>query len=135
MNTILMKKAALLEVIKTNRHKHRAVFLEALAGYKLAVVKALEESLEDAKKGKKVKFSRITLVQPMDMTAEYDQTIGMLEADIDDEVKVTRDEYRQYVLDKWHWDKMYSASNNSYVTSASSRAYLANKGGAEEEEE
>ncbi len=130
MNTITVKKADLLRIIKENRNKHHAVFIEALDGYKLAVIKALEESLDDARKGKRVKFSRITLVQPM----EYDQTIGMLEADIDAEVKVTRDEYRQYVLDKWHWDKMYSASNRRYTTSESSRAYLAEKGGEEEEE-
>ncbi len=126
MQEIKMKRAQLLEIVKKNRDTHRQVFLEALDGYRKAAVAELERSLDDAKAGRKFNRS-LTLIEPMDMTKTYDQAIQMLELHTQDEIEIQNEEFRNYVLDEWHWTKNWATSNQSYASTQMTSAYLAGK--------
>ncbi len=114
MEKITVNKTQLLETIKKNREAHRGAFLDALEGYRKQAIQALEESLTEARSGRKIGRKFTVLAEPADMTRHYDTTIRMLQDDINDEVEITRQDYRNYVLDDWEWTKNWIASNSSY---------------------
>jgi hypothetical protein len=127
MDTIIMQKAQLTGILTENRNKHRKVFLEALSGYRRQAIAELEKSLEEARKGKRIRRT-ITLVEPQDMTKAYDTTLAMLAHHQENTIEITREEYRNYVLDEWQWSSQWSASNRAYTSSASSEEYWKGKG-------
>lgn len=114
MNKVTVKKDELLGILRTNRTKHRDIFIDAQKGYKERVIAELEKSLDDARAGKKLRTS-ITLVAPVNQTGDYDQAIGMLEMSVDNTVELSASEFRQYVLDKWAWDAQFKMSNATYT--------------------
>ena len=105
-----------MKVLKQNREKHRAIFEEALAGYRAEAIRLLDEALQNAKDGKKIN-THIRLVEPMDQTSDYDRVIRMVEMEVDDEVDLDEDGFRQYVMDDWHWKSQFLAANMGYTTS------------------
>ena len=118
MDSVKVDRVKLLETIRENREKHRTVFLEAIEGYKEAVIEALEKRLTDAKKNKRVSHI-IQLVQPMDQTKEYDKIIRMLEMSIEQNIELSDREFAQYVMDDWTWKHQFLVSNSGYSKSAS----------------
>ena len=117
METVKVKKAELLKKLKHNRAEHREIFDEASIEFRKAVIKVLDERLADAKAGRRISL-RIDLVQPMDQTAEYDQAIAMCEMSVDDEISLSNEAFRNYVLDKWRWRDQFIASNSTYSAKA-----------------
>ncbi|MHA2279795.1 MAG: hypothetical protein ACXAC5_02735 [Promethearchaeota archaeon] len=117
METVKVKKDELLKILKENRAAHREIFEEASEAFRKEVIKVLDERLADAKAGKRI-ILRIDLVQPMDQTEEYDQAIRMCEMSVDDEIELSYENFRNYVLDKWHWRDQFIASNAGYSEKA-----------------
>lgn len=117
METVKVKKSELLQKLKHNRAEHRAIFNEASAEFRKQVIKVLDERLADAREGKRIML-RINLTQPMDQTEEYDQAIAMCEMSVDDEIELSYDNFRNYVLDKWRWREQFIASNSEYSAKA-----------------
>jgi hypothetical protein len=114
---IKINKAELLGIVKANRETHHTVFLEALEGYRKAVIAELEKALDDARSGKRI-WRATGLTQPINQVAEYDRAIRMIELSVDEHISLEEDEFAQLVLDKWAWSRSFSASNKSYVASA-----------------
>jgi len=114
MRGVTIKKEELKEVLIKNRTRHRAIFEEALEGYREAAIKLLDQALQDARDGKKIR-THIQLVEPMDQTADYDRVIRMLEMEVDDEVGLTADDFRMYVMDDWGWKGQFLAANIGYT--------------------
>jgi hypothetical protein len=117
METGKVKKAELLKILKKNRAEHREIFEEASEAFRKEVIKVLDQRLVDAKAGKRIRL-RIDLTQPMDQTEEYDQAIAMCEMSVDDEIELSHENFRNYVLDKWHWRDQFIASNRAYSAKA-----------------
>ena len=117
MNKVTVKKTELLDKLKANRQDHRAVFLEALSGFRTEVIAALEERLEDARKGRRVNL-RLGLIQPMDQTKEYDRAICMCEMSVDDTIELTEEAFGNYVMDDWAWKSGWLATNSAYSATA-----------------
>lgn len=113
MDTVKVKKSELLKILQRNRAEHREIFEEASDAFRIEVIKLLDQRLQDAKDGKRINL-RIELVQPMDQTEEYDQAIKMCEMSVEDEISLSSDAFRNYVLDKWHWRDQFIASNSRY---------------------
>ena len=111
METVKVKKTELLAKLKKNRAEHREIFEEALTAFRKEVIKILEQRLADAEAGKRIKL-RIDLTQPMDRTGEYDQAIAMCEMSVDDEIVLSHENFRCYILDKWRWRDQFIASNS-----------------------
>lgn len=115
MQTVKVKTQELLTKLKINRESHRDGFLTALDAYRLEAIEVLENALQDARDNKRIMQST-NLVQPMDMTKEYDRAIGMLEMSVDEEVEITDTQFQNYVMDDWTWSAQASASNTAYTS-------------------
>ena len=113
MNAINVKKSELLAVLRQNRAQHRKIFLEAQTGYRQQVIDELDSMLRDARDGKKIRRS-VTLIEPVDQTADYDRAIRMMEMSVDDVIQLEEHEFNSYVLDNWSWQKNFNASNARY---------------------
>lgn len=117
MEMVKVKKSELLRKLKENRAGHREIFEEASEAFRKEVIKILDERLADAKAGRRIRLS-IGLTQPMDQTSAYDQAIAMCEMSVDDEIELSHENFRNYVLDRWHWREQFIASNEGYSAKA-----------------
>jgi hypothetical protein len=112
---VTVKKEELLNAIRKNRETHRESFLKAQKGYRETVIKALDQTLAEAREGQRFVLERITaLVMPQEHTTDYDRVIKMLEMCVADEVTVTEQQFSQYVLDDWGWKKQFITTNARY---------------------
>ena len=118
MDTVAVKRKELLEKLIENRNAHRAIFEDAMIGYRKKVIEELEKSIADAKANIRIRTS-LNLVQPMDMTHEYDIAIGMLEMCVDEIIDIDDTQYRNFVMDDWTWKGQFLASSMSYSSSSS----------------
>ncbi len=129
MKTVTIKKAKLLGIITKNRTKHRAIFLEALDGWKAECIKEIARIHELAKADKINKSLVINLQKPEDHTREYDRATEMLKLEVSDKVVLSQEEFAHLVQDDWDWKRHFLVSNSRY----SSTANLALGGGDDDE--
>ena len=113
MDKIKVKKSELLDVLRSNRARHREIFLDAQEEYRKAAIAELDNMLTEARAGKKIRRS-VTLVEPIDQTRDYDQAIRMLEMDTQDIIELTSELFRCYVMDEWRWMNQFLAVNSTY---------------------
>jgi len=121
MEVVKVDKTKLLKILRANRDEHRSIFLESLDGYHKAALKALQERIEDAKNNNKKVSLIFALEQPQDQTKQYSRVIKMLEMSIDDEVKLTQQEFANYVMDDWSWMDQFLTSNSGYSQRAATK--------------
>lgn len=126
MENMHFKKSELLAVLKANRKRHYAIFLEACDGYTKKAVELIEQRLEMAKSGKRVGLS-FSLAEPVNQTRDYDRAIKMLEMTTAATIVLSEGDFSQYVMDDWHWKRQFLASNMSYSETAAS-AFVALSG-------
>lgn len=117
MNTVKVDKGELLKRITENRDKHRAIFEDALIGYRKCVIEELDKRLADARSGRKIDLY-IGLIEPQDHTKDYNSAIDMLEMSVDSEITLTSVDFRRYVRDEWEWKEQFIGSTAVYNTSA-----------------
>lgn len=117
MEKVTVNKAEALAILKTNRAKHRDIFLEALDGYGKEATKILTQRLEEVKKGSR-KQIYISLPEPSDHTKDYDRAIKMLEMNISDTVMLSEQDFNNYVMDDWNWKQQFLQSNSMYSATA-----------------
>lgn len=118
MDEIIINKAKLLDKLKENRAHHRALFEDALQGWKNQVIDALNQAIDDALSNKRF-TTMINLPQPSDHTSDYDEIIEQVKWHEEDLISLDRVEFRQYILDEWRWSPDFSLSTSSYSTSSS----------------
>ena len=114
MQSVKVNVRELLEIIKFNRDRHRAIFEKAMAAYRQAAIAELDAAIDDARSGKKIRRS-LTLIEPEDYTREYERVIAMLEMTIDEVVEISARDFAKYVRDEWEWKEQFIFSNSSYV--------------------
>lgn len=114
MDYVTVKRLDLLTRIKKNRDAHRDLFLKAQKGYRKAVIKELDQMLQEAKGGKPIRRG-IQLPEPQDHTADYDRVITMLEMSTDPTIQIGEQEFDQYVMDNWSWKAMATSTNLFYA--------------------
>ena len=117
MRPVRVDKAKLLTDLKANRDAHRAIFEEAVEGYRIEAVKQLEGHIKRIKKGS-LKRVYISMPTPADHTQDYDNAIGMLKMSIDDTVELDESAYRWFVMDQWDWKQAFLATNSAYSVTA-----------------
>ena len=114
MKTIKVSKEKLFAKLHENREEHRQVFLRAQKGFRAEVIEQLDKALKDAREGKRFQTS-FQLPAPVDQTPEYDVAIDMCGWEIDKEIELSQEEFRQYVLDDWVWKDNWLYSNTMYL--------------------
>jgi hypothetical protein len=110
---VTVKKSDLLEKMKANLSKHRAMFLEAQEGYRDAVIKELDAMLKEACDGKTIR-RLVELEEPQDHSDEYETNIAMLEWSVSDTLSISQLQFKNFVLDKWGWSEQFITSNAAY---------------------
>ncbi|HSV08538.1 MAG TPA: hypothetical protein VLI07_18625 [Candidatus Binatus sp.] len=123
MNSVMVRKDELLEKITANRKAHRAIFEEAVEGYRKTAIEQLERHIEQIKEGRVIHVV-VQLPRPEDHTHEYDRIIAMLEMHIDDEILIEEQDFAAYVMDDWHWKRQFLTTNSAY--SATARRFTEN---------
>ncbi|MFQ5503356.1 MAG: hypothetical protein ACE5F1_01005 [Planctomycetota bacterium] len=108
---------ALIKVLQANLEQHRAIFEEALAGWKRVVTERLARAFTDAQAGIRYR-THFTLVQPQDHSNDYRRWIKMLEMTTDPSVDLTEQEFSQYVMDDWRWKGEFLRAASTYSRSA-----------------
>lgn len=120
LDTVRVKKDELLTRIEANRDEHRAIFEEALDGWKKKVIESLEARYQDALQGKDFNIV-IHLPRPEDHTDQYDTVIEMLKMSQDDELELTQHDFACYALDKWQWQAAFLATSMDYGSASAYR--------------
>ncbi len=114
MKSVKVNREKLLEKVVQNRTEHRQIFEKAMVGYRKEAIKQLDEMLADAVDGKKIQRF-LSLVEPMDQTKEYDRAIAMLEMSVEEEMKITQQQFSELVLDNWAWKGQFTFSTTRYT--------------------
>lgn len=113
LSIITVKKQDLLKALNGNLEVHAREFRDALTGYHKAVTDELAKMLADAREGKEYR-KVVNLSEPEDHTKDYERVIRMLEMSVQDEVRITEQEFSQYVLDEWGWKGRFIATSIAY---------------------
>lgn len=107
----------LVSILKVNREKHRAIFLEAQEGFRKVAIEALEKRLADAREGKRIQLY-LELIEPADQTKDYDRVIQMLQMSTESVTELSEREFAQYVQDDWQWKQNFLHANSTYSATA-----------------
>jgi hypothetical protein len=118
MEEVKVKVSYLIGILTENRHEHKKAFELAYSGFRNKVIIAMEENLEKAKSGGEV-ITRIDSNPPIDHTEDYDVALDMLRIHMESEITITQEEYKNLILDKWHWSSSFRSSSSSYASSSS----------------
>lgn len=120
MKQVRVDKAKLLKILQQNRAEHRATFLEAQKVFRVVAIKALDEQLKAARKGRPFVLASLTKLEaPEDHTVDYDRSIEMLEMSVDTEITIDEREFQNYVQDRWQWSRDWASNNMQYVPKSS----------------
>lgn len=114
MDKITVSKSKLLDTMRTNRDAHRAIFEEAQINFRAKVIEALDQHLAAAKAGSPIKLY-IDLPEPVDYTEQYDDAIARFDWHEASTIDLNSNEFNQYVLDKWGWQREFLANSVSYT--------------------
>ena len=94
---IFLNKKKLIEKLEENKKKHIEEYKQAVIDFKEEATKQLTEQLKQVGDGSlRVK---IELISPVNRETDYDKIISMFDWEINDDVKLSQDEFNQYVLD------------------------------------
>lgn len=118
--TTVVEKAKLLETLRTNREEHKKIVVEAKEGYLKKARAALTEKIDELLAGKVVAVY-FSMNMPEDYTEVYDNSIAMLEWNLDDKIELHADEFRQLVRDEWDWSSSFYSNNSEYSVAAMSK--------------
>jgi fibronectin type 3 domain-containing protein len=120
MNSIKMNRLELLAIVRENKEKHITEFAEAVADYKILVLKTTKANVALAKTEDLEEFKKIKPVPPAPQTYEtsYARAIRMLELSIEEIIEVEENIFNQLVLDEWDWKRGFVASNTMYKVGA-----------------
>lgn len=113
MRTVTVDRDDFLAKVQENRNNHRAVFEEALEGYRSRMIHELERRLRDMRRGRRID-QYIGLPEPEDHTDDYDRILAMAAMSVDDTVTLTEDEFAQYVMDQWRWKQSFTDTAMAY---------------------
>jgi len=116
MNAIKMNRVELLEIVRANKEKHIAEFIEAVADYKVLVLKIAHANVKLAKTADLEEFKSMRAMPsaPVSYEDSYRRAIRMLELSVEDVIEVEEDVFNQLVLDEWSWKRGFTAATMSY---------------------
>lgn len=116
---VTVNKADLREKVQRNRDNHRLIFEEALEGYRLQAIEALDERIKDFRKGRIPDLMEIIrLPVPQDHTSDYDRVLEMLDMHQGDTIDISQEDFANYVRDDWSWKKQFLSTASNYTSRA-----------------
>ncbi len=116
MQTLEFDKKTILDALVVNRAKHQETHEAAMVAYRKDVLKQLGVFRKAVKSGKPFK-SAIEFEEPISYVSSYDLVISMLQHCQDQLIKLSSQEYQQYMMDDWLWKANFTMSNSKYLNS------------------
>ncbi|GAB3077757.1 hypothetical protein [Pedococcus soli] len=113
MRTVKLNRDEFMNAVTINRDNHRAVFEEALEGYRTRMIRELERRIRHVRTGRAVD-QYLRLPEPEDHTADYDRVLTMAAMSVDDIVELTSEDFAMYVMDQWNWKQSFSETTGLY---------------------
>lgn len=110
--TIKVNKSNLIEKIKENQANHIIEYTKAVIAYKAEAKKQLAELQEKLSDG--VLKLNLNLTEPVNCAKNYESIIDMFEWEVEDEVELSQDEFKEYVQDETQFARMAKLSNQAY---------------------
>jgi hypothetical protein len=116
MNAIKMNRLELLKIVRENKEKHEAAFVESVADYKVLVLQVATENLKLAKSAdlNKIRIMKPVPNAPVSYESSYQRAVRMLELSVDEIIEVEEDVFNQLVLDEWHWKHSFVTASAMY---------------------
>lgn len=114
MDSTLVEKQKLIDTLTTNRGNHRAIFEQALVGYRARAIELLEEHIARISAGK-VEKVEVYLPIPEDHTEDYDRAVELLQWETRDKIMLSRRDFETYVLDRWTWMNEFNTTSQQYT--------------------
>jgi hypothetical protein len=109
---ITVKKSELISQIVSNKETHQDEYQEAIIAYKIEGIKQLNAQLEAVNNGSVT--ANLTLVTPIDNSANYDKIITMFIMEIAEQVELTQSEFNEYIHDEAQFAMSARVSNHTY---------------------
>lgn len=119
LSEVETNKDKLLQKLKANLENHKKIYEEAKLGYLDKAIEACDKQKGELMTGKLVNLN-INLSPPTSHEKEYKQAIEMLEWSDNQVLRLTAQQFRQYVLDDWDWSRQFFLSNVGYSSTAAS---------------
>lgn len=122
--TVKVKREELVSVLRDNRQRHIAEYVEACRGYRAAALKRIDEVFDDVRGqiGRLREGQTIAVVGlhfglevPASHEKAYDQIIRMMEMSVDEVVELTASQFGCFVMDDWDWKERWTVSNMAYL--------------------
>lgn len=120
---VKIRRTELLAVLKENRSRHIKDFKVACEGYREAALKRIDKIFGEVrdqvarlKKGETVAVIGLhfNLAVPVSHERAYNQTIKMMEMEVEDNVVLTASQFACFVMDDWDWTQEFRNSTSPY---------------------
>lgn len=127
---VTVPRTDLIEKMKENRSAHAAIFEEAIVAYdenvrealravseELAQIASTSGPIEKAFSLEKI-TAKLEIEKPRHYLQAYDEAIELFEWEKKDDVDLSVDEFRKYVLDRWDWQDRFLGETRALAASA-----------------
>lgn len=114
MRTVTVKKDRLLATLKSNLAEHEDQVAKAQEKFRERAIEELDKRLAEAKAGGQISLT-VNLPIPQNYADEYRAAIEALDWELASEVTLAEDEFRQLVLNEWHWARAFAGSTQVYL--------------------
>ena len=127
IRTVKVKKARLMETLRSNLEIHRKEYKEARAGFEEARRHAYSElskasqhasdaDSEKARQDAAQSWNNVMrLDDPKDHSESYEQAIALMEWETRDEIELSINDFESYVRDRWDWQHHFKMSHANYA--------------------
>lgn len=117
---VRMTRDSLIEKLTQNRKDHIEFYNEARNKYVAELKELMEEAMSHLIETNELDLKPVqSLVVPQTYAEQYDEAISMLEHTVENEIVLSEQEFRNYVMDKWSWTRQFGASNIRYLSGES----------------
>ena len=121
MDYVKVNKDDLIKILKENRDKHIYMYKDAFAGYRTKLIAKLKKAMKLAIEYKEyITVISMPAPKPINHESDYNLAIGMLNMHVEENIKISNDQYRNFILDDWSWKGTFTSSTSSYSSSSES---------------
>lgn len=126
VDRLAVNRLSVIEALKRNRTAHRALFDEAIDGYRKKIIQILEESLTRIRSTATTSGGAPTPIAlpdpPMSRVPIYDRYIGFFESSSEPMIMLSVENHAAFVQDNWVWKQQFLESIAPYSTTAAKAA-------------
>jgi len=113
MHYVRIKRNELLDTVIKNREIHSKEYTKALDDRLLVIEETLRSLHYDLVNHVDIPES-VDFPLPQSFLSEYDKIIKMIEMEVREEIEITHDQFKQWVMDDWQWTSMFKSLTSTY---------------------